>query len=239
MASANDADLALVALAARNNAEWCDIFCRSRGVAGTFHADAWASLIRTPARYPDGIALDPSLSGERILSYVDSSSGCSIKDSFAVMDLRPSGFRVLFEAEWIIRAPEPPPKGQQQALRWEVVREPTVLRRWEAEWARDEALTGFFLPTLLGHGDVVMLAGYAGDQLTAGAILNRSVRAVGLSNVFSNGAGLTPVYGGCLKASINCFPGLSIVGYESGEALAVAHTMGFRSIGKLVVWLKK
>src|SRR5690242_20940861 len=72
VAAPTDDDLALATLAARNNAEWCDIFCRSRGVPGIFHADAWASPIRTPARYPDGIALDRSLTGERILSYVDS-----------------------------------------------------------------------------------------------------------------------------------------------------------------------
>lgn len=100
MAPPQDVDLPLAALAARNNAEWCDIFCRSHGVTGTFHSDAWASAIRTPAPHPDAVALDRSLSGERILSYVDSSTGCSIKDSFAVMDLSPAGFRVLFEAEW-------------------------------------------------------------------------------------------------------------------------------------------
>jgi hypothetical protein len=30
--------------------------------------------------------------------------GCSVKDSFAVLDLEPSGFHVLLEATWIRRA---------------------------------------------------------------------------------------------------------------------------------------
>jgi hypothetical protein len=238
VAPPTDDDLALATLAARNNAEWCDIFCRSRGVPGIFHADAWASPMRTPTRYPDGIALDRSLTGERILSYVDSSSGCSIKDSFAAMDLVPAGFRVLFEAEWIVRAPDPLPKARQQGLRWELVREPNMLRRWEAEWARGEAPTGFFSPALLGHPHVVIVAGCAGDQVMAGAILNRSATAVGLSNVFSNAADLSQAYEGCLRVAMNQFPGLPAVGYEAGGSLIAARAQGFRSIGKLVVWLK-
>jgi hypothetical protein len=150
VAPPEDVDLALAKLAARNNAEWCDIFCRSHGVTGTFHSDAWASAIRTPALYPDAVALDHSLSVERVLSYVDSSTGCSIKDSFAAMDLSPTGFRVLFEAEWMLRAPQPTPRGPQNGLRWEFVRDSNTLRRWEAEWARDSAPTGFFLPRCSG-----------------------------------------------------------------------------------------
>ncbi len=238
MASPENVDLALVKLAARNNAKWCDIFCRSHGVIGTFHSDAWASASRTPARYPDAVALDRSLSGERILSYVDSST-CSIKDSFAVMDLSPTGFRVLFEAEWIVRAPQPVPKAQQEVLRWELVRDPNMLRRWEVEWARDAVPTGLFLPALLRHPDVLILAGYAGHQLIAGAIFNRSASAVGLSNVFSSADDLARAYEGCLSAIANHLPGLPIVGYEAGKALAAARAQGFRSIGRLVVWLKE
>ncbi len=239
MAPPEDVDLPLATLAARNNAEWCDIFCRSHGVTGTFHSDAWASAIRTPALYPDAVVLDRSLSGERILSYVDSSTGCSIKDSFAVMDLSPAGFRVLFEAEWVLRAPQPTPKGLQKELRWEFVRDTKTLRRWEAEWARDSAPTGLFLPALLRHPDVAILAGYAGHQLIAGAILNRSTSAVGLSNVFSSADDLTEVYEGCVSAVTNYFPGLPIVGYEAGKALVAARAQGFRPIGRLVVWLKE
>ena len=232
-----DADLALVRLAARNNAEWCDIFCRSHGVAGTFHADAWASTRRTPARYPDAVALDPSLSGERILSYVDRSSGCSIKDSFAIMDLSGTGFRVMFEADWIIHAAEPAPATEQIGLEWQRVEEASMLRRWETAWSGDEAPTASFLPALLGHPDMVMLSGYASNQLVAGAIINRSASVVGLSNVFSCTAELTQAYAGCLAQVANYFPGMPIVGYETGVALAAAQAQGFRSIGKLIVWL--
>ena len=39
-----------------------------------------------------------------MLGRIDTTAGCSIKDSFASLDLRAQGFRVLFEAEWIVHA---------------------------------------------------------------------------------------------------------------------------------------
>lgn len=173
------------------------------------------------------------------MSYVDSSIGCSIKDSFAVMDLSPTGFRVLFEAEWVVRAPQPTPKVLQSGLRWAVVRDATMLRRWEVEWSRDSAPTGLFRPALLRHPDVVILAGYASHHLIAGAILNRSASAVGLSNLFSSADDLAEAYEGCVHAVTNHFPGLPIVGYEAGKALVAARAQSFRSVGRLVVWLKE
>jgi hypothetical protein len=238
VAQSEDVKLALARLAARNNAEWCDIFCRSHGVTGTFHSDAWASAVRTPARYPDAVALDRSLSGERILSYVDSSTGCSIKDSFAVMDLSPTGFRVLFEAEWIVRPPQPPPNARQGGLHWELIRDPAMLRAWEAARARDAPPTDSFLPALLSHPNVSIAAGYAGQEVIAGAIFNRSATAAGISNVFSNADDLTQAYEGCLRLVANDFPGLPIVGYEAGNALDAARSQDFRSVGRLVVWVK-
>ena len=116
-------DLALAQLAARNNAEWCDIVCRSHRVMGTFHPDARASATRTPEFYPDAVALDRSLSVKRVLSYVDDSTGCSIKDSFGVMDLRAAAFRVLFEAEWVYLGAQLESQGCESGLRWEAVRD--------------------------------------------------------------------------------------------------------------------
>jgi hypothetical protein len=109
----------------------------------------------------------------------------------------------------------------------------------ETAWSRDEPPTGSFFPALLGHPDVVVLSGYADDQLVAGGIINRSASVVGLSNVFSRAADLAQAYAGCLAEIAHDFPGMPIVGYERGEALAAAHTHGFRSFGKLVVWLRE
>jgi len=230
-------DHALAKLAARTNAEWCDLFCQSHGVVGTFHPDAWASVRRTPPLYPDAVALDRSISGERILSYVDDSAGCSIKDSFAAMELAAAGFRILFEAEWVYR-PSSMPTSPVTGLRWERTRDIKTLSQWERAWNSLVEPTGFFPPVLLGHPAVLILAGYAGHELIAGAIVNGSASSVGLSNVFSRPDDLNDTYADIVAATANYFPGFAIVGYESGKALVAARAQGFRSVGPLRVWLK-
>jgi hypothetical protein len=160
VAALEGGDLALVKLAAHNNAEWCDIVCRAHGVIGAFYTDAWASIRRTPPLYPDAVALDRSLSAEQVLEYVDDSAGCSVKDSFGVMDLTAAGFRVLFEAEWIHRSPRPTPKPRNARLSWKHVRDAETLMSWESAWAASAVASGLFLPSLLSFRDVVVIGGY-------------------------------------------------------------------------------
>jgi len=75
--------------AALNNAEWCDAFCRTHGIGGNFDAAAWISAERTPALYPDAVTLASGCAADRLIARVDASPGCSIKDSFADLDLSP------------------------------------------------------------------------------------------------------------------------------------------------------
>ncbi len=93
------------ALAAANNAKWCDVVCGTHGLEPVFGRDAWTSRTRTPPYYPSAVTLVPGLSVPELLARVDRGAGCSIKDSFASLDLTEFGFRVLFEAEWIVRGP--------------------------------------------------------------------------------------------------------------------------------------
>ncbi|MEV0594543.1 hypothetical protein [Nonomuraea cavernae] len=132
--------------AARNNAEWCEAVCRTHGIAGTFGSRAWTSPVRTPLYYPDAVTLSPDATAGDVLDAVDQGPGASVKDSFATLDLRPAGFEVLFEAQWIHR-PAPHRKatdgrterrpGQEtgrglvEVVVWEVVRDPATLAAWE------------------------------------------------------------------------------------------------------------
>src|SRR5580765_4949135 len=97
------ADLGIVHAAARNNAEWCDTFCRTYGIVGRLDAESWTSPERTPPFYPDAVTLVPDVPPMQLLSAIDASDGCSVKDSFANLDLTADGFRVLFRAEWLFR----------------------------------------------------------------------------------------------------------------------------------------
>ena len=104
-------DLTLLAAAARNNADWCDAYCRSQGVAGRFTADCWSSPRRTPPLYPDAVTLAPGVAVATVLGGIDSSAGCSVKDSFDDLDLDAAGFRPLFRAAWIARTDAPEPRS--------------------------------------------------------------------------------------------------------------------------------
>jgi hypothetical protein len=90
-----------VEAAALNNAEWCHAFCRTHRIDGCFDEMAWTSAERTPPYYPDAVTLARGCSVESLLSRVDRSAGCSIKDSFADLDLSADGFEVLLAAEWL------------------------------------------------------------------------------------------------------------------------------------------
>ena len=99
-----------------------------------FEAACWSSQVRTPPYYPDAVTLLQETSVEHVLSVIDVSEGCSVKDSFACLDLDAAGFRPLFRAEWVVRQPA---KGRRAAPRgWSAVTTEAKLRGWEASWVR-------------------------------------------------------------------------------------------------------
>jgi hypothetical protein len=91
--------------AVAENAAWCATVCGG----GRWGPRAWTSPFRTPEYYPDAVTLDPAATAADVLPYVDGSAGCSVKDSFATLDL--AGFTVLFEATWIACGPGVPEPG--------------------------------------------------------------------------------------------------------------------------------
>lgn len=227
-------------VAARNNAEWCDILCRTHGVPGRFDPDAWVDPQRTPPFYPDAVTLDPAAVDERILERVDTlTPGCSIKDSFATLDLSSFGFEVVHEAEWIHREPRSAPNVSDTAMRWTaVVKEPDLIE-WEAAWDVDGAHRGRFRPALLHNPFVKILGGYIEGSVAAGAIVNRTRDVVGVSNLFTKAGDLDGAWSGCLAYVDRLSPDSAVVGYETADELAAAHRQGFVSVGRLRVWLKE
>jgi hypothetical protein len=222
--------LPTIADAARNNAEWCDAMCRAHGTPGTFTGDAWSTATRSPAFYPDAVTLGPGVAPEAVLHRVDAGPGCSIKDSFATLDLTRAGFRVLFVAEWIGRTAAAPAPTHAS---WPRVTGPEALHEWERRWARPAAPTGLFRAGLLDDANVVVV----GDE-TGGAVLSRSAQVVGVSNVFDRAGDLDAAWHNAFDAVGTHFPGRAIVGYESGADLAAARRAGFDALGRLRVWMK-
>jgi hypothetical protein len=232
---------ARLAAAVIDNARWCHLVCSANGITGRFDEDAWVSVRRTPPLYPDAVTLTDDVSAEALLSRIDRTAGCSIKDSFSTLDLTAAGFNMLFVAQWLWRAAAPPPA--EGMLRWERVERPDDLRTWSLEHGGGST----FSPALLDEPSVTILAGRDRDgRLLAGAVATEGDEAVGISNVFVVGAddgdggaaaAFADVFAGATAAIIERFPDRSIVGYETAVELPAARAAGFDTIGPLRIWL--
>lgn len=221
--------------AARNNAKWCDTVCTTHGNPGVFGPDAWTAPRRPPRRYPDAVVLDPAADPHDVLRRVDAAAGCSVKDSFATLDLAPAGFRVLFEAEWIGLEGTPAPAGR--AAPWRRVRDARELDAWASAWGGTSEASPF-RPELLDEPGVAVVAGHDGARVVAGAVLNRAAGVVGVTNLFTTNGALDAAWDSALVTARSLFPNPAIVGYESGADLGAARRHGFRPLGRLRVWIK-
>lgn len=221
--------------AALNNAEWCHAFCRTHGIAGRFDHTAWSSAKRTPAFYPDAVSLVSGCSAHNLVSRVDASPGCSIKDSFADLELSPSGFEVLFSAEWLCRAQA---HGRPVSKVWSAVSRVEELERWETAWG-DPGPRPFFRRELLTDTRIKILARLDGTRLLSGAVANRSRSVIGLTNVFDVEGDVESAWSDGASVAQAVWGPMPVVGYDEGESLDAAHRAGFETIGSLAVWIKR
>jgi hypothetical protein len=227
--------------AARNNAAWCDAVCGAHGCPGEHSGSHWLTRAPTPPGYPNLVTLEPAvapaMAAVRELERVRPSEAWAVKDSFSVLPLEPAGFRLLFEAEWIVRPAQLARPGE--GGRWIRVRSEPGLAAWEAAWGESASMPRVFLPALLGRSEIAILAALdAEGAVAAGVVANWSGNAVGLSNFFAREE-REALRAGCVEAAQREFPGLSLVGYESGQDLAESRALGFLPLGSLRVWLRE
>ncbi|WP_244177564.1 hypothetical protein [Streptomyces atriruber] len=221
--------------AVRNNADWCDAVCRSHGVPSAVDGGVWASPRRTPPLYPDAVTLSPDATSEDVVARIDlASPGASVKDSFGALDLSAAGFEVLFEAQWIHR---PATEAGRAPGGWRPVEGGERLTDWEAAWSGDGTSEGLFRAALLVDG-AVFLADTADGAIGAGSVAYPGASVVGVSNLFTVDDDLDAAWRSCLEATNRLWPGVPVVGYEHGEALAAAVRQGFEPVGPLRVWLR-
>ncbi|GHJ36439.1 hypothetical protein Sm713_20480 [Streptomyces sp. TS71-3] len=196
------------------------------------------SARRTPEYHPDAVTLRPDAAAADVLSGIDTASpGCSVKDSFATLDLTAAGFVELFTAQWIHR-PAGPSAGAAPALRAEPVSTAAALRAWVAAWHGGARAPDVFRPALLDDPSVLVLALRKDDDLYGGAVLNSGAGVVGASNVFTaDGCDTAGTWSSAITAAAEHFPGLALVGYEHGDGLADALGAGFAVLGPLRIWV--
>jgi hypothetical protein len=92
---------------------------------------------------------------------------------------------------------------------------------------------------LLRDQSVRVLQRKRANDVSAGAVLNRTGSVVGLSNVFSLNVALDEVWGDLVVLAAQEFPSCPIVGYARAEALDAAIGTGFNDLAGLMVWLQR
>ena len=220
-----------ITLAARNNAEWCDAVTRSWGARCRFEVEYWINPGEAPPFYPNIVTLVPT--GRLSAEVVQAEGTFAVKDSFARLDLAPLGFAPLFDATWIWRDPHPVARSDDAA--WRIVRDAESLLRWEETWRGDEPALDLFRPSLLQEHDHAFIAAETEGRIVGGCVASRSAAVVGISNLF----GPDDHAAGCLAAVQDFAPGLPVVGYEHGAALAAMKNLGFQELDALRVWLRE
>ncbi|MDZ8260976.1 hypothetical protein [Nostoc sp. ChiQUE01b] len=235
----------------QNNAVWCDSICQIHGKPGKFMDTIWVNQHETPRFYPNAVTLSKTKKSTEQIEWIQylAKSGLSrqfgVKDSFCTLDLASLGFRILFQAEWIYRsASQPRPDTDIAGIHWVKLYEESELADWEAAWNSNSAKKmrqkqpRIFLSSLLANEDIAVIAGYQEHRIVAGAIANRAVDCVGLTNIFIPTADAENFLYVCIAKVIDIFPYLPIVGYETGQKITKLQTLNFEPLGSLRIWVR-
>jgi len=232
-------------LCAGNNAHWCDAVGRAYGRPGEFRPTVWLNHAAMPRDYPNAVTLTPGGAATQLAAVHDLVAArptCSVKDSFATLDLRSLGFDVLFEAAWLWRAayaPAPP----ASSLDWAIVSDAATLARWEAVWAGQGEPPAdserIFPPALLRESGILFMAGLRARQIVTVAVATVAGTAIGLSNVVASDGDTEAAYAGAVALLSVLSPERALVGYERGDALTAALRVGFEPVGPLRVWARQ
>ena len=223
-------------LAVQNSADWYEAVFTAHGLSFERTPYAFVGGSRPPRYYSNLVVLDPTCRNEvvaRLSELAERFDGeIGLKDSFCTLDLEPYGFRTLFEASWIWRAPRdcPLPDG------WTRIEQSAELAHWEDAWKRNGSPTPqtVFPDAMLAQPGVVFLGRRGEAGFEAGCIANRSEGCMGLSNVFAErdpGAAFSQA----ADAVASLDGALPTVGYESGADLDHALAADFETVGPLRV----
>lgn len=202
--------------------------CFAHGTAGRFLLHTWVNAEPVPRFYPNVVTLT---SGEadlaeqrqtvRILLKSNLPGRWAVKDSFYMLDLARLGFEVLQEGNWI-RKRQPKASVMVSGLTWE----------------RTEPSGDAFPAALFGDGNFAMFSGRRDGAIVAGGMFYRADKVVGLSNVVADADDEPAVWRDLSTLAAMTFPGLPLVGYESGDELKAAHKAGFEIGDPLRIWVR-
>jgi hypothetical protein len=230
-------------ICASNNVDWYRAVLATHGLNGNVANDVFQCHGRVPPYYSNAVAFLPGDITAQLQTIEALAANLNrqftVNDCFARLPLETLGFRTLFDAQWIWRAPgmtgdwsvRPP---------WRRVTCAQDLANWETAWRKfgSPISETVFLPDLLENPVVALFAAHANDKITGVCAANRSEHAVGFSNFFTDPHADSDDLLASAVQQANLFaPGLPVVGYERGESLKTATKAGFRPVGPLRIWL--
>lgn len=229
---------------AANSVQWYQAIFGSHGLSGAIVDGMWTSRDKPPPYYSNAVTVAPSAVAAQTATIGDLGgtlrSPWSVKDSFSVLELSSLGFQPLFEAEWIWCAAADAPLPIRSDIVWRRVTTVAELERWEDAWRANgsPATSRVFVPDLLADPTVALLSADRRGAIVAGCAANRSAEAVGFSNVFIAGGDDDRTLAEAVSEVARFGTGLPIVGYERGNRLARVGRLGFRTVGRLRVWIR-
>ncbi|WP_162906574.1 hypothetical protein [Algihabitans albus] len=223
-------------IAVGNNADLCAAILGAHGIRFKRDLSILLSVDDPPDYYPKLVTLEPNSVAQQMMliqEVVEAGQPVTaIKDSFATLDYAALNMAVLFEASWIWHDGG----HEEKPDAWRRVSEATDLSIWHRAWCAAGSPTEqvIFPASSLDDPSLVFLARGSGATIEAGCIANLSDSVTGLSNVFTVHED-SDVFAQAKQAVSAISPGTPVVGYESGQGLATARSVGFREVGKLRV----
>ena len=205
--------------------------------------EIWYSTEIAPRLYSNLITISEGWVPDDTLQIIDNAyknqprKQWSIKDSFAMLNLEDLGFIKRFTAQWIyLDSAKFIPQPQYKQLEYQIIQDEAELTIWKQGWGTyEEPGEEIFLPGLLNLPTVKFIAGYHQGQLLSGCLVNKTDGVFGISNFFSPSD--DPGYWtDMLQFIFNEIEKNDVVGYEGDDVLENLKTIGFQSIGRLIVW---
>lgn len=211
--------------------------CFAHGTAGRFLVHTWVNAEPVPRFYPNVVTLttgEADIDEQRQIVDMLKTSNLpgrwAVKDSFKSLDLRRQGFEVLHEAKWIR-------KMQQEAAPHAWQDRPMTLVSG-LSWERAKPGGEGFPEALFSDENFAMFSGRRDGAVVAGGTFYKSDGVVGLSNVVADSDDAPAVWRDLAILATTTFPGVPVVGYESGNELKAARKAGFTAGDPLRVWVR-
>ena len=221
-------------LAVCNNADW---YAMMFDIHGLRYLRSEIAFVATdpPPPYHSWITLITPTAQTQQLQLIKQNmhhSRFEFKDSFDGLNFVDESLSELFSASWIyandIQAAD--------TSNWIQITSVNDLLLWEEAWKGGGSPSSQrqFPEAILKRSDVIIWGRKDSNRFDAGVIANTSVGCVGLSNCFGRNA-----YPAAATLCSELAQEVPVVGYERGDDLAIALSIGFEATGLLRVWTRK